>query len=60
MHLSQVKSEENERELDKKIDTIKKRNKALEKRYKEIERDKQLYGWVSSLVTILILFLLHF
>jgi hypothetical protein len=38
------KSEENERELDKKIDSIKKRNKALEKRHKEIERDKQLYG----------------
>lgn len=41
---SQEKSEENERELDKKIDSIKKRNRALEKRHKEIERDKQLYA----------------
>ena len=45
VYLFQEKSEENERELDKKIDSIKKRNKALEKRHKEIERDKQLYGW---------------
>jgi hypothetical protein len=38
------RSEENERELDKRIDSIKQMNKALEKRHKEIEEDKQLYG----------------
>lgn len=42
--LTQERSEENERELDRRIDSIKQRNKALEKRHKEIEKDKQLYG----------------
>jgi hypothetical protein len=38
------KSEENERELDKKIDSIKRRNKVIEKRHKEIQRDKELHA----------------
>ena len=33
-----------ERDLDKRIDRIKQKNKALERREKEIEKDKQLYG----------------
>ena len=35
---------EKEKALDKRIDKIKQKNKDREKRIREIEQDKQLYG----------------